>query len=52
MDITDEVPVLFTAKSDVSVEIHIEIQAESSCVFDKGLPLSTKENGNVLNFKA
>jgi predicted AAA+ superfamily ATPase len=51
-DIADEVLMLFTAKPNVSVKIHVEIQAESSSGFDEGLQRSAKENCNVLKFKA
>jgi hypothetical protein len=51
-DIDDEVLMLFTAKPNVSVKIHVEIQAETSSGFDEAPQRSAKENCNVLIFKA
>jgi hypothetical protein len=50
--IIDEVVQQFTSKFGVSVQISVEIQANSKNGFDEGLQRTIKENCNVLKFSS
>jgi hypothetical protein len=50
-DVVDEVIMQFTSKQNVSVQIHVEIQAESKAGFDESTQRNVKENSNVLKFR-
>ena len=50
-NVVDEVVQQFTLRSDVKVQIAVEIQAESDAGFDEGLQRAVKENCSVLHFR-